>query len=286
MWGIFVAYNIECSDIYGKEFFNHAECCEESRKSNIETDVRCHSAISQQSGRNQWPGQNSVWEEFLDTSVTNEGWSGHQSSKHKSLCILRFCVVSRQSSSTSWTQRRLEEQSCRSTSRDEFQRYDAVNGESTEFEWNIFPGFTTLQLCGKINDVLSSLGQTPEPFAGRVLFMSLFNDISCSIVQRSILQAKGEESSRYIPTADELTIETMFRIFFLSISSVSTEQWQLYAMNVKATKIARGNPLFWLDSHLFLAKSKPKVPAHDEEATEDQTFLQQYFQQVERKQIE
>ena len=32
-------YNIECSDIYGKEFFNHAECCEESRKSYIETDV-------------------------------------------------------------------------------------------------------------------------------------------------------------------------------------------------------------------------------------------------------
>ena len=41
---------------------------------------------------------------------------------------------------------------------------DAINGESTEFEWNIFPGFTTLQLCGKINDLLSNLGQTPETF--------------------------------------------------------------------------------------------------------------------------
>ena len=46
------------------------------------------------------------------------------------------------------------------TSRD----YDVVNGESTEFEWNIFPGFTTLQLCGKINDLLSDLGETPETF--------------------------------------------------------------------------------------------------------------------------
>ena len=36
---------------------------------------------------------------------------------------------------------------------------DAINGESTEFEWNIFPGFTTLQLCDKINDLLSILGQ-------------------------------------------------------------------------------------------------------------------------------
>ena len=56
---------------------------------------------------------------------------------------------------------------------------DAINGESTEFEWNIFPGFTTLQLCGKISDLLSSSGQTPESFTGRILFMSMFNDIFC-----------------------------------------------------------------------------------------------------------
>ena len=36
-----------------------------------------------------------------------------------------------------------------------------------------------LQLCGKVNDLLSDLGQTPEIFTGRILFMSMFNDISC-----------------------------------------------------------------------------------------------------------
>ena len=60
-----------------------------------------------------------------------------------------------------------------------YRDYDAINGESTEFEWNIFPGFTTLQLCDKIKDLLSDLGQTPETFTGRILFMSMFNDISC-----------------------------------------------------------------------------------------------------------
>ena len=54
-----------------------------------------------------------------------------------------------------------------------------VSMEPTEFEWNIFPGFTTLQLCDKISDLLSHLGQTPESFTGRILFMSMFNDISC-----------------------------------------------------------------------------------------------------------
>ena len=49
-----------------------------------------------------------------------------------------------------------------------YRDYDAINGESTEFEWNIFPGFTTLQLCDKICDLLSDLGQTPETFTGRI----------------------------------------------------------------------------------------------------------------------
>ena len=57
--------------------------------------------------------------------------------------------------------------------------YDGINGEPTEFEWNIFPGFTTLQLCGKVTDLLSRLGEAPKTFTGRILFMSMFNDISC-----------------------------------------------------------------------------------------------------------
>ena len=70
---------------------------------------------------------------------------------------------------------------------------------------NISPRFTTLQLSHKVQeiplrlgwrskdnkrecetnaqlvsrDLLSSMGQTPESFTGRILFMSMFNDISC-----------------------------------------------------------------------------------------------------------
>ena len=60
-----------------------------------------------------------------------------------------------------------------------YRDYDGINGEPTEFEWNIFPGFTTLQLCGKVTDLLSKFGEAPETFTGRILFMSMFNDISC-----------------------------------------------------------------------------------------------------------
>ena len=60
-----------------------------------------------------------------------------------------------------------------------YRDYDGINGEPTELEWNIFPGFTTLQLCGKVTDLLSDLGETPKTFTRRILIMSMFNDISC-----------------------------------------------------------------------------------------------------------
>ena len=56
---------------------------------------------------------------------------------------------------------------------------DGIDGEPTEFEWNIVPGFDTLHLCGKVTDLLSRLGESKEKFTGRILFMSMFNDTSC-----------------------------------------------------------------------------------------------------------
>ena len=46
----------------------------------------------------------------------------------------------------------------------DYSDFEDVKGESTEFEWNIFPGFTSLQLCDRISNLLSSLGQSPEKF--------------------------------------------------------------------------------------------------------------------------
>ena len=48
-----------------------------------------------------------------------------------------------------------------------------------EFEWTIFPGFNTLQLSEEVKSLMYRLGETPEIFTGIILFMSMFNDISC-----------------------------------------------------------------------------------------------------------
>ena len=47
-----------------------------------------------------------------------------------------------------------------------------------EFELNIFSGFNTLQLSQEVKELLLKLGETPENFTGRIIFMSMFNDIS------------------------------------------------------------------------------------------------------------
>ena len=91
------------------------------------------------------------------------------------LCCVSGIFLQHPDSNEAWNKR-----DCKGArSEKSYRDFDAINGESTEFEWNIFPGFAKLQLCGKINDLLSDLGQTPETFTGRILFTSMINDISC-----------------------------------------------------------------------------------------------------------
>ena len=59
-----------------------------------------------------------------------------------------------------------------------YRTLDRIDGEPMEFEWNIFPGFTTLQLSHKVQEFLSNMSIQPQYFTGRIIFMSMFNDIS------------------------------------------------------------------------------------------------------------
>ena len=171
-------YNIECSHIHGKELFNDAECCAERREYHIETDditaqtihnddeIHCLDKVVYQS--NSWTKLS-----LIDDPVI----IGLQSTKvyvfpDSVLCLGK--VLQHPERNEAWKSRvagvRAEKN---------YRDFEIVSGESTEFEWNIFPGFTSLQLCDKISDLLSSSGQSPDTFTGRNLFMSMFNDISC-----------------------------------------------------------------------------------------------------------
>ena len=72
----------------------------------------------------------------------------------------------------------------------EYRNFDRIDGEPMEFEWNIFPGFNALQLSDEVKGLLLKLGETPENFTGRILFMSMFNDIFCGTRKRKIMSGK------------------------------------------------------------------------------------------------
>ena len=73
---------------------------------------------------------------------------------------------------------------------------DRIDGEPMEFEWNILPGFTTLQLSHKVQELLLRLGETPEFFTGRIIIMSMFNDISWGSRYK---KKECESSAQFVP---------------------------------------------------------------------------------------
>ena len=115
----------------------------------------------------------------MEIRVNNWWWKNHQSSTREGLLfsdsVLCLGKIHQNPDANEAWKKRIEWITTSQSYRD----FHGISGEPTEFEWNIFPGFTTLQLCGKVNDLLSRLGETPETFTGRILFMSMFNDISC-----------------------------------------------------------------------------------------------------------
>ena len=60
----------------------------------------------------------------------------------------------------------------------EHRTLDRIDCVPMELEWNIFQGFNTLQLSQEVQELLLRLHEKPENFTGRIIFMSMFNDIS------------------------------------------------------------------------------------------------------------
>ena len=125
-----------------------------------------------------WSVSNQLGKFSMKPIISGQWWRSHQSLACKVLCILRFCVMS-------WKDEREPNiKYCLGTAVGLVQRFI----KNTEFgtHWRrtdvirveYFPGFTTLQLVREVQELLSRLSVQPEYFTGRIIFMSMFNDIS------------------------------------------------------------------------------------------------------------
>ena len=132
-----------------------------------------------------------------------------------------------------------------------------------EFEWNIFPGFNTLQLSREVKSLLLILDETPEKFTGRSIFMSMFNDISwgsrdnekeCeSNVQLVSLHAKrfGAGQWSFLGTGSEKT--------WYSISADSPQgEWDRIAEKMMLEFGESRHPVFRATSPLSRGQLKSK----------------------------
>ena len=101
------------------------------------------------------PAQNSVREVFLDTSLIDDeiviNLQRTQVYVFSDSVLFLGKVLQHPESNEAWKNRVAGIRSEKS-----YRDYDVINGESTEFEWIIFPGFTSLQLCDKISNLLMS----------------------------------------------------------------------------------------------------------------------------------
>ena len=179
IWGMFMAATLNAATFMGKNFSTIQSFVKNYEDLTLKQmfDVTAQLVNNQEEihGLDKIQWEKDSWKRLSligDETVINLQSTKVYVFSDSVLCLGR--ILQHPDSNEAWKNRIAGIQSGRSC-RD----YDGINGESTEFEWNIFPGFTTLQLCGKINDLLSDLGQTPETFTGRILFMSMFNDISC-----------------------------------------------------------------------------------------------------------
>ena len=58
-----------------------------------------------------------------------------------------------------------------------FNELNRIDGQLMEFEWKIFPGFTTVTIPNETQQMMGKLLCEPENFTGRIILMSMFNDI-------------------------------------------------------------------------------------------------------------
>ena len=179
IWGMFMAATMNAVTFMGKNFVDIQNSIMNSRDLTLKQmfDITLKLVSEQDEinnldkihwGRNSWKQLSLIGDE---TVINLQRTKVHVFSDS----VLCFGKIHQHPESNEAWKKRIEWITTDNSYRD----YDAINGESTEFEWNIFPGFTTLQLCDKVNDLLSDLGETPKTFTGRILFMSMFNDISC-----------------------------------------------------------------------------------------------------------
>ena len=104
---------------------------------------------------------------------------------------------------------------------------------------------------------------------------------STTPLSRGQLKSKGKGKVSIHVTADQDTIDTIYRII------LSVNQLSIYGAvaaiseEFEGHQDSTGQPVILVGQSIVLGEVKAEIPVHDEDPKDDQIILQQYFQQVE-----
>ena len=179
IWGMFMAVTMESAEFMEKNYQNNchsiANTTDLTHKQKFDISTQKVSEQDEISGLETKGWKNHSWK-YLSTKGDERNIINLQHTKVYIFSDSVLCLgkIQQNPESVEAWEKRIGWIKCSQS----YSNFDRIDGEPTEFEWNVFPGFNTLQLSDQLKSLLYRLGETPEN-TGRILFMSMFNDISC-----------------------------------------------------------------------------------------------------------
>ena len=186
IWGMFMTATMESAVFMGKNYLNNcqsiANTTDLTLKQMFDISTRLESEQNEISGLKTIGWENHSWKYLSligDERVINLQRTKVYVFSDSVLCPGK--ILENPQSNDAWEQRLGWLKSSQN-----YRNFDRIDGEPMEFEWHIFPGFNTLQLCEEVQELLLRLDETPENFTGRIIFMSMFNDILFPVDQKTM----------------------------------------------------------------------------------------------------
>ena len=166
--GMFMAVTMESAIFMGKNFQNNrnsvANTTDLTLKQMFDISAKLVTEQEEISGLETIGWENHSWKDMSligDERIINLQRTKVHVFSDSVLCLGK--IFENPESNEAWEQRLGWIKSSQS-----YRNFDRIDGEPTEFEWNIFAGFNALKLSQEVKSLLYRLGETPENFTGRI----------------------------------------------------------------------------------------------------------------------
>ena len=144
-----------------------------------------------------------------------------------------------------------------------YRNFDIIDGEPMDLEWNMFPGFNTLQLSEEVKRLMLRFDETPENFTGRTIFLSMFNDIH--VHQKTMNKNAWRMPNSNLCTREDLEMDyghllvlVLKRSGIVLVRTVHTENWDNIAERMLLEFAESDCPIFRATSPLSRGRLRSK----------------------------